>query len=148
MSAPAMRQPDLLPISEFDQTTAPRGGSALGGSAALAMASLEAVCTFFVALSKLGMLVAFTSFLSTVIVSRYHADVIRIPVLGVAFVVAALNMVVLWNRRRARNLPSAAWRRRPLTAYQRWRERLLVTASGLTIVLVVAEFWIHPIHRF
>lgn len=146
MSAPAMREPELPSVPEPTESDPPRFGSAVAGSAALMMASIEGICTFFVALSKFGVLVAFTSFLSTVIVSRYHADPVRAPVLGLAGIVAVLNLVVLWRRQRARSLPGAAWRKRPLTSRDRWRNRLLILISGLTIVLVIAEFWIHPLH--
>ncbi len=116
------------------------------GGGSLVAAATEAICACFVALSKLGILVAFTSFLSTVIVSRFHADRVRVPVLAVAFVGAVANLLLLWNRQRLRNLPAAAWRKRPLTPRQRWRIGVLIGMSVVTIALVVAEFWIHPVH--
>ena len=144
MPVPALQQAES--ISEFGQAIRHRWRPAPIGCVALALSLLEAICTLFIALSKVGILVTFTSFLSTVIVSRYHANGVRIPTLGIAFVASTLNLMVVWKRRRSRALPSAAWRKRTLTVYQRWRERLLIFAGSLTIIAVIAEFWIHPLH--
>lgn len=122
-------------------------GSAALGSGSVLLAAVEAVCTFFVALSKLGILVGFTSLLSGVIVSRYHQDAIRLPVLAIAAIGAIMNLVVLWNATRLRNSPSAAWRKRPLSRRERWRIGMLIGLSIVTLGLVVAEFSIHPLHH-
>lgn len=135
-------------LLETESVSGQQPGSALLGGSSLCAAAIEAICAFFVAFSKLGILVAFTSFLSTVIVSRFHANNVRIPVLAVALVGAFFNLAVLWNRQRLRNRASALWRKRPLTARQQWRIATLIGMSAITIVLVIAEFWIHPVHRF
>ncbi len=150
MSTYAEKVSPLQNMSELStETSSPelRGGALLGGGS-LAAASIEAICTFFVALSKLGILVGFTSFLSTVIVSRFHADWVRVPVLGVALAGAVLNLVVLRNRMKLRNAPAAAWRKRPLTRAERWRIAGVIVMSTVTIALVVGEFWLHPFHGF
>jgi len=72
--------------------------------------------------------------------------VVRIPALGIAFVAGVLNLMVVWKQRRSRALASAAWRKRALTARQRWRERLTMLAALSAISAVIAEFWIHPVH--
>lgn len=151
MSLPAIHQPDRFDVVsssllEAEESNRERSGSAWLVSGSLAVASLEAICTFFLAASKLGILIAFTSFLSTVIVSRFHADRVRIPALALALGGAIVNLLVLWNRGRLRRQPSAAWRIKPITAGQRWRRLLLATLSVLTILLVAGEFWIHPVH--
>ena len=132
---PEREKPDIAPQ-----------GSAWLGSGSLGIASIEAICTFFVAASKVGILVGFTSFLSTVIVSRFHADRVRIPVLILALSGAAANLLVVWNGSRLRRRSSAAWRIKPITARQRRRSLLLIGLSVLTILLVLGEFWIHPVH--
>jgi hypothetical protein len=116
------------------------------GSGSLMVASIEALCAFLLVLSKFGLLVAFTSFLSSVIISRYHADWVRVPVLSAAFVSAAINVFVLWNWNRLRKAPAAAWRKRRLSVRQQWRVAVVIVTSVATIALVVAEFCIHPIH--
>jgi hypothetical protein len=153
MSASAVRKqkaspfPLLVPEPQ-DANVGMGSGSTFLGCGSLLAASLETICTAFVALSKLGILTAFTSFLGTIIVSRYHADRIRVPVLALAFLGATLNLLVLWNRQRLRNRPSAAWRIRPLRVRERWRTRVLVAVSVVTMFLIAAEFLIHPIRGF
>ena len=123
-------------------------GSGILGGGSLAAAAIEGVCTLFVALSKFGVLIGFTSFLETLIASRFHADRVRVPVLAMALSAALLNLLVLWNRLRLRNTPSAAWRKRPLALAERWRIGALIAMSALTVVFVVGEFWIHRFHGF
>jgi hypothetical protein len=151
MSQSAVRKPVpssslILGLETQESQPEKRLGSTTLASVSLLVASLETICAFFVAASKLGILIAFTSFLSTVIISRYHADRVRIPVLATAFLGATVNLLVLWNRQRLRRAPSAAWRTKPLSGRQRRRNWVLLSASAVTILLIVAEFWIHPIH--
>src|SRR5438270_12093307 len=82
------------------------------GTGSLFAACIEALCALLLAISKLGILLAFTSFLSTVIISRFHDDRVRVPVLGLALFAALANLFVLRNWQRLRNAPAAAWRRR------------------------------------
>lgn len=152
MSIPSFRRSEesdtvpLLPLQSESPIKTPQAGSVWLGSGSVAIASIEAICTFFLAASKLGILVGFTSFLSTVIVSRYHADRVRVPVLALALAGAITNLVVLWNQRRLRNRPSSVWRMRPTTARQRRRTWFLVGLALAAIALIVGEFWIHPVH--
>ena len=118
------------------------------GTGSLFVACIEALCALLLAISKLGILLAFTSFLSTVIISRFHDDRLRVPVLGLALFAALINLFVLWNWQRLRNAPAAAWRKRPLTLRQRWQLAAVLFTSIATVVLVLGEFWIHPVHLF
>jgi hypothetical protein len=122
-----------------------RFGSAVLGASSLLVASTEAICTFFVVVSKLGILVAVTSFLSSVIVSRYHTDGIRVPVLAIAFAGAVLNLGILWNQHRLRRASSAAWRKRALSRRAKQRIALLLASSAITLLMVTVEFVIHPL---
>lgn len=123
-------------------------GSAILGGGSLAAAGIEAICTFFVALSKLGILAGLTALLSELIASKFHANIVRVPVLGLAAVGAVLNLMVLWNRMRLRNAPAAAWRKRPLKRSERWKIGMVIAMSVATIGLVIGEFVIHPFHGF
>src|SRR5262245_26112894 len=107
-------------IAESKSQSAGHAGATLLGGGSVLLAAVEAICTSFVLLSKLGILVGFTSFLSAAIVSRYHQDTVRLPVLVIAIVGAAMNLLLLWNWARLRSAPSAAWRKRPLSRRERW----------------------------
>jgi len=114
-----------------------------GGSFSLAL--IETVCVFFLSLSKLGILIGLAAFMSAEIASPFHSDRVRVPLLGLAFAGSVANLFLLWNAQHLRNASTAAWRKRPLTSSQRRRIIFLVALSILTILLVAAEFWIHPI---
>jgi len=138
-------QPDneIAPESAQPDMVSSRTGLLTVGS--FALAALEAVCVFFIGLSKLGILIGVAAFMSAEIASPFHADRIRVPLLGLASTGAVVNLFILWNAHRLRSAPAAGWRKRPLSASQRRRIVFLVTLSVVTILLVVGEFWIHPI---
>jgi hypothetical protein len=61
---------------------------------------------------------------------------------------ALVTLYILWHVRRLRNRPAAAWRVKPVTARQRNSERLQFALSILTLILLAAEWFTHPlIHR-
>ena len=122
---------------------APHTGLLAGSSFSLAL--IEAVCVLFLSVSKFGILLGVAAFMSAEIASPFHADRIRVPLLGLALAGAVVNLLLLWNAHRLRNASTAAWRKRALPASQRRRIVFLIALSLLTILLVVAEFWIHPI---
>ncbi len=74
---------------------------------------------------------------------RFHADVIRIPMMGVALVGAVVNLAALWQIRRLRERPSAQWRRVALTAKQRRSESLQFALSIVTLLLLGFEYFLH-----
>ena len=121
-----------------------RPAGLLAGSS-FSLALIEAVCVLFLSVSKFGILLGVAAFMSAEIASPFHADRVRVPLLGLAFIGAVANLFLLWNAHRLRNAATAAWRKRALTASQRRRIIFLVALSLLTILLVVGEFWIHPI---
>jgi hypothetical protein len=130
--------------SEANQRgTARQSGLLAGGSLSLAL--IEALCVLFLGVSKFGILIGLASFMSAEIASPFHADRIRVPLLGAALIGAVANLFLLWNAQRLRNASAAAWRKRPLTASQRRRIVFVIAISVVTILLVVGEFWIHPI---
>jgi cytochrome b subunit of formate dehydrogenase len=130
--------------SESNQRgTARQAGLLAGGSLSLAL--IEALCVLFLGVSKFGILIGLASFMSAEIASPFHADRIRVPLLGAALIGAVANLFLLWNAQRLRNASAAAWRKRPLTASQRRRIVFVIAISVVTILLVVGEFWIHPI---
>jgi hypothetical protein len=117
------------------------------GAGSFALAAVEAVCVFFIALGKLGILVGLASFFSSVIASRYHAPVVRTLALMVAILGAVANSFALWNWHRLRYAPAAAWRRRALSLRERVRVAFLIALAAGTILLGVTEFVIHAIEH-
>ena len=118
----------------------------LAGSS-LSLALIESVCVVFLGLSKFGILIGLAAFMSAEIASPFHADRVRVPLLGLAFAGSLANLFLLWNAQHLRNASAAAWRKRPLTSSERRRIVFLVALSVLTILLVAGEFWIHPIGK-
>ena len=115
-------------------------------SGTLFVASIEAVCLFFVSASGVALLLGG----STVVLSQsllfFHQAAIRIPILAIATLGALLNLGLLWNQHRLRTTPSARWRMEPLTTRDR-RKIILVTAmSVLTLLVVCVELYLH--HKF
>jgi hypothetical protein len=112
-------------------------------SGTLFVASIEAVCLFFVSASGVALLLGG----STVVLSQsllfFHQAAIRIPILAIATIGALFNLGLLWNQHRLRTAPSAQWRIQPLTTQDR-RKIIFVTAmSVLTLLVVCIELYLH-----
>jgi hypothetical protein len=74
----------------------------------------------------------------------WHADAIRIPMMLIAALGAAVNLFVIWHVRRLRARPSAQWRVAPLSASKRRSERWQIALAILTFVCLAAEWITHP----
>jgi hypothetical protein len=124
------------------------------GWSSLTFAVLQSVCSFFVALDGLRLLIGLGALASVVGVGeqwdRLHADWIRVPMVTLALVGALLNLTVLLHVRHLRSRPSAQWRQRPLTPRKRKMERVQFVLSLITLILIAVEevsHW-HTFHRF
>jgi hypothetical protein len=115
-------------------------------------ALLQSLCSAVVAISGIRVAIGLGALAAAAGIHApargFHADAIRIPMMTLALVGALLNLYLLWNARRLRNRPAAQWRRIPLTAKKKASERLQLSLSILTLLLLAAEWITHPmIHR-
>ena len=117
----------------------------------LALAAAESICVAAVGLSGVRVALGLTSLLAAGAsgpARGLHREAIRIPLLTIGALGAALSLLLLWNEERLRRNPAAAWRMRPLTASQRRRRRFHLGAAIFTLLLVAAELITHPwFHR-
>jgi hypothetical protein len=130
----------------------PKGTKILiGGS--LLLAVLQSVCTAVLTVSGIRVAIGLTAFVlagsAYAPICAFHQDAIRIPMLALATVGAAVDLAVLawiWHLRRRH---SADWRRRERSAKAKRSERLQVALAIVTLVRVGAETWSHSImvHR-
>lgn len=107
------------------------------------LAFLQSVCTTFIALHGIRLLVGIGAVLLASsawhFAERLHADAFRIPMMLIALVASLLNLAALWQVRRLRRRASSAWRQQPLTQSKRRSEALQLVLSLLTLVLLLAE---------
>ena len=61
-----------------------------------------------------------------------------------AGLLAALNLLLLWNEERIRRNPAAQWRLQPLTSRQRRARRIQLVTSAATLLLILGEVLTHP----
>lgn len=115
---------------------------------------LQSVCTFFVALDGLRVLIGVGALASVteagVVWDRVHTDWIRLPMVGFALIGALLNLTILLRIRRLRARPSSQWRQQPLTARQIRMERVQFVLAVVTLILIAVEelTHFHTFHRF
>jgi hypothetical protein len=65
-----------------------------------------------------------------------------------AFLGAVLNLYVVEKVRRLRSRPASQWRQQPVTKKKLNSERFQIALSALTLLLLAAEWIIHPlVHR-
>jgi len=116
---------------------------------AFLFAALQSVCSVFIALNGVRLLLGIGAFAAASAVlklaDRMHIDAIRIPMMVLALAGSLLNLVVLWQVWRLRKRPASAWRQQPVSGKKKTSEWLQFTLSVLTLFLLAAEFVAHRI---
>jgi len=116
---------------------------------AFLFAVLQSVCSAFIALNGVRLLIGIGAFAAASgalkLADRMHIDAIRIPMMLLALAGSLLNLVVLWQVWRLRRRPASAWRQQPISKQKKTSEWLQFTLSVLTLFLLAAEFIAHRI---
>lgn len=120
----------------------------------LFFAVLQSVCTLFAMLGALHLILGVGAFAAVAqfgaVLDRYHADWLRIPMVGFAVVGSVLSLISLARVRRLRERPASQWRRRTLTARERLVERTQLVVALVTLSLISVEEIVHlrTFHHF
>ena len=134
----------MLPTTEPD---VPRPTLKLLNWSAVFFAVLQSVCSAFIALSSIRLLIGATAFAFSVGVvklgDKMHIAAIRIPMMLFALIGSLLNLFVLWQVWRLRRRSSSAWRQKPVSPQKRRSEILQLLLSAVTLFLLAAEYWAH-----
>jgi hypothetical protein len=134
----------MLPTTEPD---VPRPTLKLLNWSAVFFAVLQSVCSAFIALSSIRLLIGATAFAFSVGVvklgDKMHIAAIRIPMMLFALIGSLLNLFVLWQVWRLRRRSSSAWRQKPVSPQKRRSEILQLLLSVVTLFLLTAEYWAH-----
>jgi hypothetical protein len=114
---------------------------------AFLFAVLQSVCSAFIALNGVRLLIGIGAFAAASsalkLADRMHIAAIRIPMMLLALAGSVLNLVVLWQVWRLRRRPASAWRQQPVSKKKIVSEWLQFTLSVLTLFLLTAEFVAH-----
>ena len=118
------------------------------GWSSLFLAIVQSVCTIFVALSGLRLLLGAAAFGAAVGImkiadERIHIDAVRIPMVVFAFAGAVFNLVALWQVRRLRGRAASAWRQKTVSRSKFASEGVQLTLSLLTLILLAVESFYH-----
>jgi hypothetical protein len=110
-------------------------------------ALLQSICTFFLALSGVRLVIGIGSVVLSAGVAagleKFHANWIRLPMIGLALLGSLLNLAVLIQIRSLRNRPASGWRRRPLSPKEARMERVQWLLSFATLILIAIEESLH-----
>lgn len=121
----------------------------LAGWSSFFFALLQSVCSAFIALGSVRLLIGIGAFAAASgvlkLADRMHIDAIRIPMMLLALAGSLLNLIVLWQVWRLRKRPASAWRQQPVSAQKKTSEWIQFTLSVLTLFLLTAEFLAHRI---
>ena len=118
------------------------------GWSSLFLALVQSVCTIFVALSGLRLLLGAATFGAAIGVmkiadERIHIDAVRIPMVMFALVGAVFNLVALWQVRRLRGRAASAWRQKTISRSKFASEKVQLVLSVLTLILLAVESFYH-----
>ena len=113
---------------------------------------LQSACTAVIAISGVRVAIGLSALAAAAGIHApahgFHQDAIRIPMMVLAFLGAAINLIVIWKVRRLRSRPASQWRQQPVTKKKLNSERFQIALSVLTLLLLAAEWITHPIvHR-
>jgi hypothetical protein len=140
----------VLAPAEAPETTAAQTVSRFKwvGWSSLFLAIVQSVCTIFVVLSGLRLLLGAAAFGAAVGVmkiadERIHIDAVRIPMVMLALVGAVFNLVALWQVRRLRGRAASAWRQKTVSRSKFASEGVQLTLSVLTLILLAVESFYH-----
>jgi hypothetical protein len=131
----------------------PSGGRIAGGWrrlvgwSALVLAASESLCAAAVALSGVRVLLGMGSLIAATAAgpaTGFHREALRVPVLWISGVIAAVNLLLVWNEDRIRRNPAAEWRLQPLTPKQRRQRWIQIVTSVAALLLIAAEVVTHP----
>ena len=118
------------------------------GWSSLFLALVQSVCTIFVALSGLRLLLGAAAFGAAIGVIKFadekiHIDAVRIPMLVFALSGAVFNLVALWQVRRLRGRAASAWRQKAVPRSKFASEGVQLALSVMTLLLLAAESFYH-----
>ena len=110
-------------------------------------AVLQSVCSAFVALSGVRLVIGVGAFAAATgalqAADRLHVNAIRIPMMLLALLGAVWNLIALCRVRNLRRRPASAWRQQPVPKAKRRSELLQFAISVLTLLLLAAESVAH-----
>ncbi len=110
-------------------------------------ALLQSICTFFVALSGIRLVIGIGSVVlsagATAALESFHGSWIRLPMITLALLGSLLNLAILMQLRSLRSRPASRWRQRPLRPKEVRMERLQWVLSFATLILIAIEEYLH-----
>jgi hypothetical protein len=116
---------------------------------ALFFALLQSVCSAFIALGSVRLLIGIGAFATASSVLKLadhmHIAAIRIPMMLLALAGSLLNLIVLWQVWRLRRRSASAWRQQPVSKKKIASEWFQFALSVLTLLFLAAEFVAHRI---
>jgi hypothetical protein len=118
------------------------------GWSSLFLAMVQSVCTIFVVLSGLRLLLGAAAFGAAIGVmkiadQRIHIDAVRVPMVMFALAGAVFNLVALWQVRRLRGRSASAWRQKTVSRSKFASEKVQLALSVLTLILLAVESFYH-----
>ncbi len=119
---------------------------------AFLFAALQSACTAVMAISGLRVAIGLSALAAAAGIQApargFHQDAIRIPMMVLASLGAVINLFVIWKVRSLRSRPAAQWRQQPVSKKKINSERFQIALAVLTLILLAAEWIIHPmVHR-
>ncbi len=137
------------PFPPSEDAAKPHAATVQGAIAwsSLLFALLQSVCTFFAAANGLRFAIGLGSLVLSAgagaMVDRFHADALRIPMVGIALIGSLLNLGIVAQVRRLRRRPASQWRQQPPTPRRLSMERTQVILSVASLALIVVEEFFH-----
>ena len=116
----------------------------------LVFALLQSLCTAFVALSGLRLVIGLSALASAIgarVPWSLHADRIRIPMVLLALAGSLMNLYAIGRIRRLRQRPAAQWRMQPTPASKLRSENLQIVVALATLTLLFVEELLHLVQH-
>jgi hypothetical protein len=113
------------------------------GISSLCFVLLQSVCTAFMAISGLRLVIGIGSLAAATSAAKQldsiHGTAIRIPMMVLALFGSIVNLIAIWRVRRLRARPSSQWRILPISREKKRAETIQIVLACLTILLIYVE---------
>jgi hypothetical protein len=114
-------------------------------ASSVGVAAIQGLCVFAVAAGPIRAALGIASAAASSGTSFIHSDPVRFTLRYVGAILALVTLFVTWVGWRVRKRPSARWRMRPLSVREKRTTWIGLVSSAISIGLILAEIWAHPI---
>lgn len=108
-------------------------------------------CFFLLTLSGYRIVIGSVALFAAAIAGPFelfHQNAVRVPFFLIAGGLSLFNLYLYFYAKKRRDMPSAAWRKQPLSAGEQRVQKIQLGSSILTLLMIFGDMLFHHLHGF